>query len=71
MKDYDAHAIEQKWRSVWETEQTFHVDNPAPGSTPEKVKTDWRKSMYELYACNKSRAARARSTLSGRSLVWC
>jgi len=31
VKDYDAHAIEQKWQSVWEAEQSFHVDNPAPG----------------------------------------
>ena len=32
MKDYDAKTIEQKWQAVWEAEQTFHVDNPPPGS---------------------------------------
>jgi leucyl-tRNA synthetase len=32
VKDYDAKTIEQKWQAVWEAEQTFHVDNPPPGS---------------------------------------
>ena len=32
MKDYDPKTIEQKWQAVWEAEQTFHVDNPPPGS---------------------------------------
>ncbi|HTR32605.1 MAG TPA: leucine--tRNA ligase, partial [Gaiellaceae bacterium] len=31
MDGYDAHAIEAKWQQVWEDEQAFHVDNPAPG----------------------------------------
>ena len=31
MKDYDAHAIESKWQSVWEAEQSFHVDNTTGG----------------------------------------
>ncbi|NUR75593.1 MAG: leucine--tRNA ligase [Thermoleophilia bacterium] len=35
MNEYDAHAIEKKWQSVWEAEQTFHVDNPAPGTAPD------------------------------------
>jgi leucyl-tRNA synthetase len=35
VKDYDAHAIEQKWQSVWEAEQSFHVDNPPPGTPPD------------------------------------
>jgi leucyl-tRNA synthetase len=32
VKDYDPKTIEQKWQAVWEAEQTFHVDNPPPGS---------------------------------------
>ena len=32
MDDYDAHSIEQKWQSVWEDEQSFHVDDPQPGA---------------------------------------
>jgi leucyl-tRNA synthetase len=35
VKDYDAHAIERKWQSVWETEESFHVPNPAPGDAPD------------------------------------
>jgi len=31
LKDYDAHAIESKWQSVWEAEQSFHVDNTTGG----------------------------------------
>jgi leucyl-tRNA synthetase len=31
MDQYDAHAIERKWQALWEEEQTWHVDNPAPG----------------------------------------
>jgi leucyl-tRNA synthetase len=34
LKDYDAHAIESKWQSVWEAEQSFHVDN-ATGGEPK------------------------------------
>ena len=36
MDAYDAKAIEQKWQSVWETEQSFHVDNPSPGDAPDE-----------------------------------
>jgi leucyl-tRNA synthetase len=32
MDDYDAKEIERKWQAVWEAEQAFHVDNPAPGA---------------------------------------
>ena len=32
MEPYDAHAIEQKWQSIWDAEGAFHVDNPAPGA---------------------------------------
>jgi leucyl-tRNA synthetase len=28
---YDAHLIEERWQRVWEDEQSFHVDDPAPG----------------------------------------
>src|SRR3954465_2819531 len=31
LKDYDAHAIESKWQSLWEAEQSFHVDNTTGG----------------------------------------
>jgi leucyl-tRNA synthetase len=31
MDGYDAHRIEERWQRVWEDEQTFHVDDPAPG----------------------------------------
>ncbi len=31
MDGYDAHAIEERWQRVWEDEQSFHVDDPAPG----------------------------------------
>jgi leucyl-tRNA synthetase len=37
VNDYDAHAIEQKWQSVWEAEQSFHVDNPEPGAVPDRA----------------------------------
>src|SRR5215218_11470394 len=33
--EYDAHAIERKWQSVWETEQSFHVDDPEPGAADD------------------------------------
>jgi leucyl-tRNA synthetase len=36
VNDYDAHAIEQKWQSVWETEQAFHVENPSPDAAPDE-----------------------------------
>jgi leucyl-tRNA synthetase len=36
MDEYDAHAIEQKWQSVWETEQSFHADDPDPDAAPER-----------------------------------
>jgi leucyl-tRNA synthetase len=35
VQDYDAKKIEQKWQSVWETEQAFHVDNPTPDAPPD------------------------------------
>jgi leucyl-tRNA synthetase len=35
VKDYDAHEIERRWQSVWEAEQSFHVDNPEPGAAPD------------------------------------
>ncbi|HEV8462854.1 MAG TPA: leucine--tRNA ligase [Gaiellaceae bacterium] len=35
MDQYDAHAIERKWQALWEEEQTWHVDNPAPGHEPD------------------------------------
>src|SRR3954454_5996141 len=35
MDDYDAHAIEQKWQSVWEAEQSFHVEDPQPGAAAD------------------------------------
>src|SRR5436853_465080 len=35
MQDYDAKRIEQKWQSVWEAEQAFHVDNPPPDAPPD------------------------------------
>ena len=31
MDGYDAHLIEERWQRVWEDEQSFHVDDPAPG----------------------------------------
>jgi len=40
MDRYDAHAIEAKWQQVWEDEQAFHVDDPAPG--------DDRPRFYQL-----------------------
>src|SRR5581483_4043011 len=30
MDGYDAHRIEERWQRVWEEEQAFHVDDPAP-----------------------------------------
>ena len=36
MDAYDAKAIERKWQAVWETEQAFHVENPAPGDAPDE-----------------------------------
>jgi len=36
MDEYDAHAIEQKWQSVWETEESFHADDPDPDAAPER-----------------------------------
>ena len=36
MKDYDAHAIESKWQSVWDAERSFHVENPEPGGREPK-----------------------------------
>jgi leucyl-tRNA synthetase len=35
MDEYDAHAIEAKWQSVWEAEQAFHVENESPGDSPD------------------------------------
>jgi leucyl-tRNA synthetase len=35
MQDYDAKTIESKWQSLWQSEQVFHVDNPAPGDPPD------------------------------------
>jgi leucyl-tRNA synthetase len=35
VQDYDAKTIEQKWQSVWEREQAFHVDNPPPDALPD------------------------------------
>jgi leucyl-tRNA synthetase len=35
MEPYDAHAIEQKWQSIWDAEGAFHVDNPAPGAAED------------------------------------
>jgi leucyl-tRNA synthetase len=35
MQDYDAQTIEQKWQSLWLSEQVFHVENPAPGDPPD------------------------------------
>ncbi len=35
MTEYDAHAIEQKWQSVWAEERTFSVPNPTPGQADE------------------------------------
>jgi leucyl-tRNA synthetase len=32
MDEYDAHAIEQRWQTVWEDEQSFHVPDPVPGA---------------------------------------
>ena len=34
MQDYDAKKIEQKWQSLWETEQVFHVENEEAGDDP-------------------------------------
>ncbi len=31
MKQYDFRAIEKKWQRRWEEEETFRVDNSAPG----------------------------------------
>ncbi|HEX7626811.1 MAG TPA: leucine--tRNA ligase [Gaiellaceae bacterium] len=31
MEHYDAHEIERKWQSVWQTEQSFHVANDVEG----------------------------------------
>ena len=36
MDAYDAQAIEPKWQAVWEAEQAFHVENPAPGDAPDE-----------------------------------
>jgi len=36
MERYDAHTIEQKWQRVWEDEQAFHVENPAPGAGDDR-----------------------------------
>ena len=36
MDAYDAKAIERKWQSVWQTEQSFHVENHAPGDAPDE-----------------------------------
>src|SRR5690242_14030240 len=35
MEPYDAHAIEQKWQSIWDAEGAFQVDNPAPGAAED------------------------------------
>ena len=35
MQEYNPREIEQKWQSLWEREQTFHVENPAPGDPPD------------------------------------
>jgi leucyl-tRNA synthetase len=35
LQDYDAKTIEQKWQSLWQSEQVFHVDNPPPGEPPD------------------------------------
>ncbi len=40
MDRYDPHEIEPKWQAVWEAEQSFHVDDPAPG--------DDRPRFYQL-----------------------
>jgi leucyl-tRNA synthetase len=40
MDGYDAHSIEAKWQQVWEAEQAFHADDPAPG--------DGRPRFYQL-----------------------
>jgi leucyl-tRNA synthetase len=34
--EYDAKTIEQKWQSLWQSEQVFHVDNPEPGSADDE-----------------------------------
>ena len=31
MQEYDARTIEQKWQSLWQSEQTFHVGNQEAG----------------------------------------
>jgi leucyl-tRNA synthetase len=36
MEPYDAKAIEEKWQSIWDAEQAFHVDNPKPGAAPDE-----------------------------------
>jgi leucyl-tRNA synthetase len=34
--EYDAKTIEQKWQSLWQSEQVFHVDNPEPGAADDE-----------------------------------
>jgi leucyl-tRNA synthetase len=34
--EYDAKTMEQKWQSLWQSEQVFHVDNPEPGSADDE-----------------------------------
>src|SRR5207302_2934833 len=36
MDAYDAKRIEHKWQALWDAEQTFHVENPAPGDPPRR-----------------------------------
>ena len=34
--EYDAKTIEQKWQSLWQSEQVFHVHNPEPGAVDDE-----------------------------------
>jgi leucyl-tRNA synthetase len=36
VQEYDAKTIEQKWQSLWQSEQVFHVDNPEPGAADDE-----------------------------------
>jgi leucyl-tRNA synthetase len=36
MEKYDPATIEPKWQQVWEAERAFYVQNPEPGTEPER-----------------------------------
>src|SRR6266436_4171940 len=36
VQDYNARTIEQKWQSLWQSEQVFHVDNPESGAADDE-----------------------------------